>query len=214
MNSAGAGEALKTSLLQLSDTPRFVISNAEAVYRKTADLTTRSSTDLRRDITRAADPNVLTVWSMTVGADFDGLWTAAIQAKEASEAEKKLKLANKRKQRKGVKGCEAQADDITSTTGDSGGGAPEAGDLTPEDDADEDVGEDWRTCTVSLKQVLREELINEEDEEDDYHRILSLLDESQAYATNIADAIFTMVHKETILVSCANLWSRHAIRPF
>jgi len=213
-NSADAAEALKTSLLHLSVTPKHVLNNAEGVYRRTAiEPVTQASVDLRQDIAKVA--NVLTVWNTTVNADFDGLWTSAIRAKEAAEEAKKIKLATKRKQRKqqrkGAKGTEGQGNVITSTSRDGGvgaaqdasGGVPEAGDPTPEDDADEDIGKDWRTCTVTLKQVLREELIGEgDDDDDDYHRILTLLNKNQAYASNLADAIFAMVHKETILVSC------------
>ncbi|KAF9984793.1 hypothetical protein BGZ65_012600, partial [Modicella reniformis] len=197
--STGAGVALRTSLLKLADTPRYILSNAEAEYRKaTSEPVTRSSVHLRRDISKTADPSILTVWRTTVGADFDGLWTSTIEAKEASEEEKKAERTNKRKRRKGTKGSEGKD---ASTGGDDGddasGGAPEALGPTPADDADEEEGKDWRTCVVSLKQVLREELTNE----DDSHRILSLLDENQIYATDLAEAINIMVHKETILVA-------------
>jgi len=215
-NSDGARDELKASLLNLSDIPRFVLSNAEAEYRRaTLEPVTRSSTDLRRDISRKADPSTLAVWRAAVSEGFDALWTSTVQAKEASEVEKKVNQANKRKQRKGTilsegqieSTTDSQHNNITSMGGDSsgdaaGGGIAEALDSTPTVDAQEDdEGKDWRTCSVTLKQALCEEL----SDEDNYDRILSLLDNSQTYATDLEDAVYTMVLKETILVSCANL---------
>lgn len=81
----------------------------------------------------------------------------------------------------------------------TGSCAPDALIPVTANDADEDEdGKDWHTCTVSVKQVLHQELHNN----DDYCQILGLLDEGQVYATELEAIIYPMVHKETIMVSC------------
>jgi len=152
------------------------------------------------------NPNIITVWKTTVNEAFDCLWTNAIQAKGEYDAEKKAKQGNKHKWQKGTEVEDVQVDGIASTGGNhhhdteqnAGSCAPNTLISVTVNDADKDEeGKDWHTCTVSVEQVLHQELCSE----DDNCQILGLLDEGQVYATKLKAIVYPMVHKETIMVS-------------
>ncbi|KAF9574018.1 hypothetical protein EC968_007570 [Mortierella alpina] len=165
-----SGTELKQSLINVPETPRYVLSNAETKYRGTkTEPVLRSSVRVRQDIARVASPSVIEVWRATVREDFDSVWRTSIQEHEERDIARRK---NKGKQVPNGKVNTENCDDESNET------------------------KDWRTCTVSVKQILRQEF-----DEDDYQRILELLDDGQVYSTDLEDAMYNMVHKQTLMVA-------------
>ncbi|KAF9576093.1 hypothetical protein EC968_000161 [Mortierella alpina] len=117
---------------------------------------------------------VLEVWRATVREDFDSVWNNSIQEHEERDNARRM---NKGKQVLPGKVNKENCEDESSET------------------------KDWRTCTVSVKQILRQEF-----DEDDYQRILELLDDGQVYSTDLEDAMYNMVHKQTLMVASGALY--------
>ncbi|KAI8355497.1 hypothetical protein B0O80DRAFT_449416, partial [Mortierella sp. GBAus27b] len=79
----------------------------------------------------------------------------------------------------------------------TGGGKDSTGSAEDDDTS----GENHRVCTSSLKAILRPELSNH------YDKIVDLLDRRQEAASELADDMYTLVHKGTLIVARGELYS-------
>ncbi|GJJ73706.1 hypothetical protein EMPS_06064 [Entomortierella parvispora] len=165
-------EEFKTRLSNLKSLPRGPLSDAAALYiEQRNQFLTRMQ--VVSDITAATSNNNLRVWCEVVQRQFDEIWTNS----EQSLADNQLQ-AEKGKKRK--------------ECGPDEGREPE-----PNTADDDENTEEWRTCTVTMKQALHPGLSNHED----FSRIISLLQEAQDHLTDVEQSLYLLAQVGTILIA-------------
>jgi hypothetical protein len=182
---ADAMRTHKGMLLKFTRCPSGVMVNAEKCYQNLCmGEVTRSSKNLQYDIKVAVENDIMGAWRKVVEDEFDGIWAQCISDVEAAEAKRHAK---------GRQGGSARP--VASTKNSSeGSGSGEDGTAAAED-ADNTSGKNHRVCTSTLKTILRPDMSNH------FEQIVDLLEHQQRAATDLEDKIYTLVHKETLVVS-------------
>ncbi|GJJ74905.1 hypothetical protein EMPS_07263 [Entomortierella parvispora] len=164
-------QEFKQRLLNQKSLPKGPLVDAADIYINRNDHPMKRS-KVTSDITTATNKNNLRIWCNVVEAKFDNIWEECEKNLGTIQAE-----PDKGKKRKGSNPDE--------------GGEPK----TPIAGEDEENDDDWRTCTVTLKQILHPSLSNDED----YGRILKLLHEAQAHVTDVERSLYLLAQIGTIL---------------
>lgn len=166
-------EEFKDRLLNLKCLPRGPLVDAAVTYIAGHQHLPLSRQQVTTNITSATNHDNLRVWREVVEAAFDNIWAKSEQNMAANQTK-----ATKGKKRKEIHPDESEEPQST----------------TVDDNAEND---NWRTCTVTLKQVLHPDLSKGED----YSRILELLHMAQTHVTDVEQTLYLLAQIGTILVN-------------
>ncbi|KAF9985796.1 hypothetical protein BGZ65_009830 [Modicella reniformis] len=192
--------------LKFTRCPNGVMVSAENRYKKNspAEEVTRSSVRLQNDIKVAAEHDIMGAWRKVVEDKFDGVWAQCMRDIEVEEAKQHAK-GRKRKggsvQPVASMTSSSTPDNTLKDSSEYSGG--EDGTAATED-ADNTSGKNHRVCLSTLKAILRPDLSNH------FDRIVELLEHQQMAASDLADNIYTLVHKGTLVVASGELYSTGA----
>jgi hypothetical protein len=158
--------------------PRGVMGEAVKLARSEYGGNNITEESLQKTLGPAKDNLIL--WRDTVGEEFEGSWEKEVEL--AEEAKKAAALAKKEAKGKGP------ATDV------SGSGSGGHDDVDEDDDGDDDPEgrgqqESLRTCTATLRQILRPDLQGHCD------RILAIAEDHQRELTNVIEEVSVLARK-------------------
>ncbi|KAF9980961.1 phosphomevalonate kinase, partial [Modicella reniformis] len=144
-------------------------------------------------------------WKEVVNSDIDMVWEEQLEAREKEMETKAVEAAKKRAAAKG-KGR------AKNGNGDGGGGGG-AGDGGGDGDGD-GSGKELRTCTATLKQIMRADLReSQSDGETGYQKVLSLLERKQKEITNIEEEVSILVQKAVLTIASGKVYGDAGLAP-
>ncbi|KAG0247939.1 hypothetical protein DFQ27_001381, partial [Actinomortierella ambigua] len=190
------------NLHQSSQYGRFREESLDAVATITGHRRSRRVKAGERDEYCYTDEELtLWFWIHVVGYEFDEIWSTIYNAKRREIA--RLEIAR-------LTGQVLTADDgqDEEVADDDDGDADDDDDDDIDNASSNDAG--IRTCSATLKQVLRPEL---RDDPEAFSRIVELLEQKQELCTDLADQIYCLVHKGTLLIASGAMW-KESSEPF